>query len=176
MSNIYSNYDNSIKGVKLQEINETTKYFTINLHIKTILAFNGYINMGTAKRNSQNITPRDGRKNNGRKPGEKLVKNQAKLTPAKLNKAKRDRMTVYATNAIISTYGSEEAFWEMMAGKARKSFSHAKMVVEYAYGKPQDTVGAPTNNKAPTINFYNTKQPVDETIDISHEEEDRPTQ
>jgi len=126
--------------------------------------------MPKAKKNSANIKEWDGRKNNGRKVGTKV---QPKLTPAKLNKAKKDRMVIYATNAIIDEYGNEEEFWKMIAGQARKSYNHAKMIVEYAYGKPKDDVGGGKKNKAPVINFYNNQpQPhIDNTIDIPHDEE-----
>ena len=126
--------------------------------------------MPKAKKNSANIKEWDGRKNNGRKVGTKVT---PKLTPAKLNKAKKDRMVLYATNAIINEYGSEEEFWNMIAQHAKKSYNHAKMIVEYAYGKPKEDIAGGGDKKAPVINFYNnTPAPqIDNTIDIPHDED-----
>ena len=58
--------------------------------------------MGRAKQNSAYIKPNDGRRNNGRKKGEKygskaktLIKTSAQLTPAK-----KERISTYALNAM----------------------------------------------------------------------------
>ena len=136
--------------------------------------------MPIAKKNSANITPNDGRKHNGRKVGTKVAKPKKvdrKLTPAKLNKAKKDRMKVYAVNAIRSVYDTEEEFWVEIARKAKDNFNYAKMITEYAYGKPQDETGEGGKSKAPVINFYtnNNIPQIDNTIDIDHKDEDRST-
>ena len=67
-------------------------------------------------------------------------------------------MTLYAVNAIRQEYGSEEDFWVEMAKNAKKSFNYAKMITEYAYGKPQEETSTGGGNKAPVINFYNNQQ------------------
>lgn len=129
--------------------------------------------MGKAYKNSEAIKKTDGRKNNGRKKGEERVAKAPKMTPSQLNKAKKDRMTLYAINAIRQEYGCEEDFWLHMAKQARKSFTHAKTIMEYAYGKPNDDPAGGKEPKAPVINFYNnsTPQQIEPTIDIEHEED-----
>ena len=131
--------------------------------------------MGIAKKNSANITPNDGRKHNGRKVGTKVTQKRKdpKLTPARINKAKSDRMKIYAVNAIRFVYDTEEEFWVEIAKKAKDNFNYAKMITEYAYGKPQEDTNLKEKTKAPTINFYsnNPTPQIDNTIDIPHDED-----
>ena len=115
----------------------------------------------------------DGRKHNARKKKNKkeVARKKKDMTLSELNKAKKDRMTLYAINALRSEYSSEADFWKMIAEQARSSFNHAKLIMEYAYGKPQDNPGGHDNKKAPVINFYtNVNASSEDTIDVTHEE------
>ena len=144
-------------------------------YTKTNYALLGYISvdkyiMARAYKNSEAIKNTDGRKNNGRKKGETRVAKAPKMTPSQLNKAKKDRMTLYAINAIRQEYGSEEDFWLHMAKHARKSFSHAKTIMEYAYGKPNEDVGGAKKSQAPIIVFNNQQSKDIEIQEIEYED------
>ncbi len=41
--------------------------------------------------------------------------------------------------AIVSIYGSEKKYWEMVAYKAEDSFPHLKLIHEYTYGRSVET-------------------------------------
>ena len=134
--------------------------------------------MGRAKQNSSYIKPNDGRKNNGRKKGDKygpkkqLIKSASQLTPAK-----KERISVYALNAMKDVFGSEEEAWKALAEQAKDSFAHMNLLWQYRYGKPQDGNEGNTNKKldVPVINFYASDKQVkelDNTIDIESEEVD----
>lgn len=58
-------------------------------------------------------------------------------------KAKELQLFAYAKDAITAKYGSEQAFWEHIADQSMESLPHLKLLVEYAYGKPQQP---PVNN------------------------------
>ena len=129
--------------------------------------------MPAAKKHSSAITTTDGRKANGRKKGTKVAKKRRDplLTPSKLNKAKKERTQLYSINAIIKAYGSQEAFFELLADKSKDNFNDRKLLLEYAYGKPEDNQGAANNRVAPQINFYSSTPPrIDNTVDIEHED------
>jgi len=134
--------------------------------------------MGRAKQNSVYIKPNDGRKNNGRKKGDKygnkkqLIKSSSQLTPAK-----KERISVYALNAMKDVFGSEEEAWKALAEQAKDSFAHMNLLWQYRYGKPQDGNESNANKKlnVPVINFYASDKQVkelDNTIDIESEEID----
>ena len=98
--------------------------------------------MGRKPKERKYVKSTDGRKNNGRKRGEKVNKPVKKVmaTPSAMNKAKKDRVNIYALNAMKQVFGSEEAAWESLAEKAKDSFPHLKLLFEYKYGKPEDVV------------------------------------
>ena len=134
--------------------------------------------MARAKQNSAYIKPNDGRRNNGRKKGDKygpkkqLIKSASQLTPAK-----KERRSVYALNAMKDVFGSEEEAWKALAEQAKDSFAHMNLLWQYRYGKPQDGSESNTNKKlnVPVINFYASDKQVkelDNTIDIESEEVD----
>ena len=134
--------------------------------------------MARAKQNSAYIKPNDGRKNNGRKKGDKygpkkqLIKSASQLTPAK-----KERISVYALNAMKDVFGSEEDAWKSLAEQAKDSFAHMNLLWQYRYGKPQDGSEGSSNKKldVPVINFYASNKQVkdlDNTIDIESEEVD----
>lgn len=131
--------------------------------------------MPTPKKNKAHIKPTDGRKHNKGVPAKTRNRSESKLTPSKLNKAKRRRMELYAINAIRDKFGSEEALFEYIAEKALdgKQYYMTKLL-EYAYGDPRDIDRSQMkeDNRKFEINFYGDKKPKkDETIDITHEEE-----
>jgi len=134
--------------------------------------------MARAKQNSAYIKPNDGRKNNGRKKGDKygpkkqLIKSSSQLTPAK-----KERISIYALNAMKDVFGSEEEAWKALAEQAKDSFAHMNLLWQYRYGKPQDGNEDNSNKKlnVPVINFYastNQVEKLEDTIDIESEEVD----
>jgi len=132
--------------------------------------------MGRKPKERKYVKPTDGRKNNGRKKGESVNKPVKKVmaTPSSMNKAKKDRINIYALNAMKQVFGSEEAAWESLAEKAKESFPHLKLLFEYKYGKP----GEPLSDESkPKLNiniknlFANNKEEGDnDIIDITDEE------
>ena len=93
--------------------------------------------MGRRPKERKFVKDTDGRKNNGRKRGERVNK-PVIATPGAINKAKKDRVHIYALNAMKQVFGSEEKAWESLAEKAKDSFPHMKLLFEYKYGKPED--------------------------------------
>ena len=69
----------------------------------------------------------DGRKNNGQKPGDAILR-RSLATSSKMNVAKRNRSKVLATDAIRQVYGSEQEFWKLIAENARESGTNAEKV------------------------------------------------
>ena len=132
--------------------------------------------MGRKPKERKYVKPTDGRKNNGRKKGESVNKPVKKVmaTPSSMNKAKKDRINIYALNAMKQVFGSEEAAWESLAEKAKESFPHLKLLFEYKYGKP----GEPLSDESkPKLNiniknlFANNKEESDnDIIDMTDEE------
>ena len=119
----------------------------------------------------------DGRRSNGRKPGTKVANTtkQKKLTRAGLTKVKKDRGKLMAINAIIDEFGSEMDFLRMVAKEARKNHSDRKMLMEYAYDKPEQnhTSGLAKTDNRPQIVFIQNGDPKKDetkTIDIDHQE------
>ena len=126
--------------------------------------------MPKQKPNKPRLGKPDGRTTNGRKPGT-VVKKQPKMTPAKMNKAKKDRLSVYSVNSIIHEFGSEEEFTNFLAKEARGSFNHLKLLMDYAYGRPEDQNRHVEKKQAPTIVFVNNdNQKGEQTIEVSHQE------
>jgi hypothetical protein len=109
--------------------------------------------MGRKPKERKYVKPTDGRQNNGRKKGEKVAK-KVMATPSAMNKAKKDRVNIYALNAMSKVFGSEEAAWESLAEQAKDSFPHLKLLFEYKYGKPED-VGMDEGKPKVNINIKN---------------------
>ena len=132
--------------------------------------------MSRAKKNrSQEIKRTDGRKNNKRLEP-KPISTIKKLAPARQNKAKRDRISSYATNAMKEVFGSEKEAFKHLAELGKKNFTHMKLLMEYAYGKPSDSINDSNSSKkvqVPVINFFNNKESKiqDDVIDITPEDE-----
>jgi hypothetical protein len=131
--------------------------------------------MPLAKKNSTAIKEKDGRKNNGKKPGSAPPVLVAKMTPAQVNKAKKDRMRVHSLNALIQEFGSEEDFWLFVANKARSSMSHLDFIAKYAFPNPAEMSGAnEKSSKVININFVSSSpaQIEETTIEQEYEEAD----
>ena len=119
----------------------------------------------------------DGRKGNGAKRGDALVR-KTMATPANINKAKKNRSRVLATNAIEEIYGSEANFWNMVAEKAMDSQLDRKMIIEYVYGKATDNPDSHSKDKKIDFSIVNifpgSEKPkdIEDIIDITPEEEE----
>jgi hypothetical protein len=129
-----------------------------------------------AKRNkSDEITSNDGRKGNKRLPSKVDTRGVGTTAPARMNNAKKKRLSNYAINAMKNIFGSEQDAMDNLAEQAKGgSLGHFKLLLEYGYGKATDDVeGGPVKVKsAPVINFnYNPAQQLEEnTIDIEAED------
>lgn len=131
--------------------------------------------MPPPKKNKAHVKPTDGRKHNeGTKKRNRKPAVQ-KLTPSTYNKAKLDRVPIFAINAIREVYGSEEAFMVHLAEDAKDNFQSKKLLMEYAYGKPDNVErGRGKAEKAPQITFIDNRKMVeDNTIDVEHSEDDK---
>lgn len=131
--------------------------------------------MGRKPKEFKYIKKNDGRRNNGRKKGDRpLAKTNA--TPAAINEAKKDRIGIYALNAMKEVFGSEEEAWAELAKQAKSSFAHMKLLFEYKYGKPTESVDYTSGGQKldiPITNiFAGTQQTpeIDNTIDITPED------
>lgn len=119
----------------------------------------------------------DGRKGNGAKRGDALVR-KTMATPANLNRAKKNRSKLLATNAIEEVYGSEANFWKMVAEKAENSQYDRKMVIEYIYGKAMDNPDALNQEKKIDFSIVNifpgseTPKEIEDIIDITPDEDE----
>ena len=96
--------------------------------------------MPRKKKEYKYVKKNDGRKNNGRKKGDTTLK-KTTATPSAMNQAKRDRIGIYALNAMKEVFGSEDEAWRELAKQAKDgSFPHFKLLMEYKYGRPGDQV------------------------------------
>ena len=129
--------------------------------------------MPRKKREYKYVKKTDGRKNNGRKKGETNLK-KTTATPSAMNQAKKDRIGIYALNAMKEVFGSEDEAWRELAKQAKEgSFAHFKMLMEYKYGKPgEQTVAKPNSVDINIKNLFAGTQepPADDIIDITDEE------
>jgi len=131
--------------------------------------------MARARRhNSKEIKATDGRRNNKRLVA-KPLSTKDKLLPAQSNSAKKERISSYAVDAMKKVFGSEEEAFEHLAKLGKDNFNQMKLLMEYAYGKPSDTIKdgkGTTKITAPVINFFNpeVQKEDDNTIDITENE------
>lgn len=101
------------------------------------------------------IKPTDGRKNNGRQKGDNYKKPRVRTSSA-MNKAKKERINLYAVNSMTTVFGSEKEAFESLAQLAKDgSFPHMKLLLEYAYGKPEDLVPSDGKKNGATFNIQN---------------------
>ena len=95
--------------------------------------------MGRKPKERKFVKATDGRRNNGRKKGDKISKKPVMATPSAVNEAKKNRVGIYALNAMRKVFGSEEEAWASLAEQAKDSFPHMKLLFEYKYGKPDES-------------------------------------
>ena len=74
-------------------------------------------------------------------------------------------------------FGSEKDAFIHMANLSKDNFNQMKLLLEYAYGKPSDSISADSSRKtknAPTINFVmNNQTPqIEQTIDVTEDEDE----
>lgn len=124
---------------------------------------------------SEETSKNDGRKYNKRLAPKPISTKDKMIKPARTTKAKKDRIASYAVSAMKEVFGSEKDAFIHMAELAKKNFNQMKLLMEYAYGKPSDSIHSDSKKKAksaPTINFVmNNQQPqIDNTIDVETEE------
>ena len=76
--------------------------------------------MGRKPKQYKYVKENDGRRNNGRKPGVRNVPVVRPTSSAAINNAKRNRVGIYALNAMSKVFGSEEEAWESLAEQAKE--------------------------------------------------------
>jgi len=128
---------------------------------------------------SKEIKSTDGRKYAKRLAPKPISTKDKQVKAPRSTKAKKDRVASYAISAMKEVFGSEKDAFIHMAELAKKNFSQMQLLMQYAYGRPNDKVGgesAGRRNSQPVINFNlnSTPEPkqIDNTFDIIHEEEE----
>lgn len=94
----------------------------------------------------------DGRKNNG----------GARPNAGRKPKADEEKVRRLGLNAIKEVYGSVEDYYKHIATESKESFPHLKLLQEYVFGKPKETVDINTN----PIADFDLSGCTDEEIDI----------
>ena len=128
--------------------------------------------MGRKPKQYKYVKENDGRRNNGRKQGVRNVPVVRPTSSAAINDAKRNRVGIYALNAMSKVFGSEEEAWQSLAEQAKNSFPHLKLLFEYKYGKPLDK----PEEKQQKVNiniknlFTGGQEGDDKTIELDNEE------
>ena len=126
------------------------------------------------KKKSDEIKKTDGRRYNRRLPSKVKLDGNITSVPAKMNDAKKNRISTYSVNAIKEVFGSEQEALAMLAEQAKDSFPHLKLLLEYAYGKAGEQVDNSNKGRkvAPVINFITTEPPKveEEIIDVESED------
>ena len=127
--------------------------------------------MGRKPKQYKYVKENDGRRNNGRKQGVRNVPVVRPTSSAAINDAKRNRVGIYALNAMSKVFGSEEEAWESLAEQAKNSFPHLKLLFEYKYGKPLDKPEEKQQKVNINIkNLFTGTQEEDNTIELDNEE------
>ena len=127
--------------------------------------------MGRKPKQYKYVKENDGRRNNGRKQGVRNVPVVRPTSSAAINNAKRNRIGIYALNAMAKVFGSEEEAWESLAEQAKQSFPHLKLLFEYKYGKPIDAPEEKQQKVNINIkNLFTGSQDDDKTIELDNEE------
>lgn len=55
-------------------------------------------------------------------------------------KVEEQRVLELSKNAIIDVFGSESKLWQNISEKAGDDFRYMKLLMEYRFGKPKETV------------------------------------
>lgn len=126
---------------------------------------------------SEETKKHDGRKYNKRLAPKPISTKDKLVKPARTTKAKKDRIASYAVSAMKEVFGSEKDAFVHMANLAKSNFNQMQLLLQYAYGKPSDSIdksNAKKTKTAPTINFVMNNAPQqlkdNNTIDITEEE------
>ena len=122
--------------------------------------------MGRKPKQYKYVKENDGRRNNGRKQGVRNVPVVRPTSSAAINNAKRNRIGIYALNAMSKVFGSEEEAWESLAEQAKQSFPHLKLLFEYKYAPEEKQQKVNINIK----NLFTGSQDDDKTIELDNEE------
>lgn len=69
-------------------------------------------------------------------------KGGARIGAGRKPKADEDRIRTLSINSLAKVFGSEEEAFNHIANEAKVSFPHLKLLIEYGYGKPTETVDA----------------------------------
>tara|TARA_R110002012_G_scaffold321773_2_gene551326 strand:+ start:8968 stop:9378 length:411 start_codon:yes stop_codon:yes gene_type:complete len=131
--------------------------------------------MGRKPKEYKYIKKTDGRKHNGKKKGDSIIK-KVNASPSAINDAKKDRIGIYALNAMKKVFGSEEEAWDELAKQSKKSFAHLKLLFEYKYGKPSENIDYTSGGQKidiPIVNLFQgnqNKEKKDNIIDITPDE------
>lgn len=75
------------------------------------------------------------------------------------SKADEERIKGLSINAMKSIFGSEEKAFEHIAKLAKDSFPHLRLLMEYAYGKPTNSMNLgfeENSNEKPVIEIRRT--------------------
>ena len=125
--------------------------------------------------NNNNKRKMDGRRNNKCMVRTKIMKAD-NLPAPQPNQAKKNRAKKLSNKAIKNIFGSEDGIWDKLAEQALDGNMKAmEMLLQYQYGKAGEAQReAPTRKAAPIIQFVNPlgNPQVDNTIDITHEEDE----
>lgn len=126
---------------------------------------------------SEETSKHDGRRYNKRLAPKPISTKDKMVKPARTTKAKKDRVASYAVSAMKEVFGSEKDAFIHMANLSKDNFNQMKLLLEYAYGKPSDSISADSSRKtknAPTINFVmNNQTPqIEQTIDVTEDEDE----
>lgn len=125
---------------------------------------------------SEETSKNDGRRYNKRLAPKPISTVDKQVKPARTTKAKKERISSFAINAMREVFGGEKEAFIHMAELAKSNFNQMQLLMQYAYGKPSDKIGDSGNKKvksAPTINFVMGNNPspqIDNTIDITEDE------
>lgn len=131
--------------------------------------------MGRHKKSNE-TSKHDGRKYNKRLAPKPISTKDRQVKPARTTKAKKDRISSFAINAMKEVFGGEKEAFVHMAELAKSNFNQMQLLMQYAYGKPSDKIGDNSTRKtksAPTINFVmngNQTPQIDNTIDVTEDE------
>lgn len=63
-----------------------------------------------------------------------------RINAGRKSKAKEEQVRRLGLDAIESIYGSTESYYEHIAKESKSSFPHLKLLQEYVFGKPKETI------------------------------------
>jgi len=64
----------------------------------------------------------------------------ARPNAGRKSKAKEEHVRKLGLDAIEKVYGSVEQYYEFIARQSKDSFPHLKLLQEYIFGKPKETI------------------------------------